>query len=267
MGGLFSCVALGLCECAVCMGCKCLSGIINVALSQAARFGHLLLLITVFVIAIIIGKEFPDQLDSTYSTNYAQVNLDNGCSDSFENNCIYRQLIYRSSFALFVTFFLLAVGSFFSNYVNRSLWSLKFMLAIGLFIAFLWGENNFFSGYAEFARVISFFWLLVQGLLLLDFSHDLHDITMKEDAEASDESNSNFRKIVYLLLSIGSFACAIVGIVFLFMNYTDCQLGMFFTVLTVIVGVLTTIISLLEVVGKGLLTPGLMFAYSVFMCW
>ena len=54
---------------------------------------------------------------------------------------------------------------------------------------------------------------------------------------------------------------------YLFMDYTGCQVGMAFTVVTLLVGVLTTAISLLNVVNKGLLTPSIVFAYSVFMCW
>jgi hypothetical protein len=143
-----------------------------------------------------------------------------------------------------------------SDYVNRSLWILKFGAAIGVFIAFWWGSNSFFSGWAETARIISFFWLLIQGLLLLDLNHDIHDMLRDNDQHA-----------VYLGLSAVGFACAVIGLVFLFMDYTGCSLGMFFTVLTLVMGVITTLVSLLDSVNRGLLTPCLMFAYSVFLCW
>jgi hypothetical protein len=49
------------------------------------------------------------------------------------------------------------------------------------------------------------------------------------------------------------------------MDYTDCDLGMTITIITLIMGIFTTLISLF--VDKGLLTPCLVFAYSVLMCW
>ncbi|RYY68110.1 hypothetical protein EON63_25140, partial [archaeon] len=60
---------------------------------------------------------------------------------------------------------------------------------------------------------------------------------------------------------------AILGLVYLFLDYTDCSLGMFYTILTLLVAVITTCVSLLETVGGGLLTPCIVAAYSVFMCW
>lgn len=141
----------------------------------------------------------------------------------------------------------------------------KFGCAIGVFIAFWWVDNSFFSGWAELARVISFGWLLVQGLLLIDFSHDAHDMLMNSGGEYNEDDKSPFA--FYLISSLIALGAAILGLVYLFMDYTGCDVGMFFVIFTLIMGVITTIISLLESVSKGLLTPCIMFAYSVFLCW
>ncbi len=86
---------------------------------------------------------------------------------------------------------------------------------------------------------------------------------------AADEAGENSRLYyaLYLFLSAVALTCALVGLVYLFQDYAGCGLGLFFIVLTMIVGILTTCISLLNVVNKGLLTPCIMFAYSVFLCW
>eukprot|EP00286_Rhodomonas_abbreviata_P020930 CAMPEP_0181297978 /NCGR_PEP_ID=MMETSP1101-20121128/5537_1 /TAXON_ID=46948 /ORGANISM="Rhodomonas abbreviata, Strain Caron Lab Isolate" /LENGTH=229 /DNA_ID=CAMNT_0023402969 /DNA_START=623 /DNA_END=1309 /DNA_ORIENTATION=- len=60
---------------------------------------------------------------------------------------------------------------------------------------------------------------------------------------------------------------AVLGLAYLYQDYSDCGLGMFFIIVTMLMGLATTIVSLLESVGRGLLTPCMMFAYSVFMCW
>lgn len=263
MGMLVSCFATSLCECACCMGLSCFSGIFNASLARATRFGHLCVVVATFIIAIVIGQSYPQDINGY--NYYTKVDLLGGCSSEFEDSCIYRQLIYRAGFSLFLLFTFLALTSAVSDYMNRSFWIMKFGFAIGLFIALWWIQNDIFSGWAEFARIVSFFWLLVQGLLLLDFCHDVHDILMAPPAEGEEESSVPY--IVYMGLSAGGLGAAIIGLVFLFKDYAGCDLGMFFIILTLIMGVLTTAISLLDSVGKGLLTPCLMFAYSVFMCW
>lgn len=259
MGAIVSCLAINLCECAACMACSCCSKLINFTMSQAARFAHMLIILTVFTLAIILGKEYPNDINGY--NYYTKIDLTGGCDEDNQDNCIYRQLIYRASFSCFLLFTVLAVGSFASDYINRSLWILKFGAAIGVFIAFWWADNSFFSGWAEAARVLSFIWLLVQGLLFIDFAHDAHDLLMT--AQEGAEPNH----LLYLAASLAALAAALIGLVFLFMDYTGCELGMFFTVLTLIVCVLSTAVSLLEAVGGGLLAPCLVFAYAVFMCW
>jgi hypothetical protein len=245
------------------MACSCCSSLISASLSQAARFGHLLVVVATFVLAIIIGQQAPNQINGY--NYYTKVDLTGGCDSDYQDSCIYRQLIYRASFSLALLFALLALLTVPSDYVNKSFWVIKFGFAIGLFIAFWWANNGFFSGWAETARVISFIWLVIQGLLLIDFSHDAHDILMSESSGADGGDRTPY--IFYLVISFCCLFAAVLGLVYLFLNYTGCDLGMFFTVLTLIVGVLTTFISLLNSVNKGLLTPCIVFAYSVFMCW
>ncbi len=241
------------------LGHCCILKFIIIIIIVTIRFGHILVLVSVFVLAIILGKSYPNDINGYNS--YTQVKLTDDCNPDYLDECIYRQLIYRASFSSVMVFSVLAIFSYCFDYLNRSFWILKFGAIISIFIGFWWSSNYFFSSWANVARVLSFFWLLVQGLLFLDFSHDLHDLIMSADEE------SRLSQIFYLVLSVGGFAAVIVGLVFLFLSYTGCGLGMFFTVLTLFMGVLTTFLSLLDVVGKGILTPSLMFGYSVFLCW
>uniref|UniRef100_A0A7S0SSW0 Serine incorporator n=1 Tax=Chromulina nebulosa TaxID=96789 RepID=A0A7S0SSW0_9STRA len=266
MGSFVSCIAINLCECAACTACSCFSSLLNWSMSQATRFSHLLIILITFTIAIVLGQSFPNDINGY--NEYTSINLTNNCIDSYENECIYRQLIYRASFSLVVLFIILSITSYYSDSINKGFWVLKLGLTVSLFIGFWWAENAFFSGWAEAARIISFFWLLGQSLLLLDFAHDIHDVMLLTALEEEKEGNDT-RHIygTYLLMSIGSLTCAGVGLAYLFIDYTGCRLGMFFTVLTLLIGVITTIVSLLNVVNKGLLTPCIMFGYSVFLCW
>lgn len=191
--------------------------------------------------------------------------MTDGCDPAHLNDCIYRQMIYRASLANFILFVIITLLSV-SDKLNKNLLPLKFIVGIGLFIAFWWSSNATFSNWAEVSRFFSILWLLVQGLLMLDFAHDVHEVIIAETS-TTEENHNRGMYVGYLLLSAASLAAVILGLVYLFQGYTGCDLGLFFTLLTLIVGVVATIISLLDVVSKGMLTPLIMFAYSVFMCW
>ena len=187
------------------------------------------------------------------------------CNADYLNDCIYRQLIYRASFALVILYTLNTIFSL-SDFFNRNFQIIKFFFAIGLFIAFWWADQSLFVGWAEVARVFSFLWLIIQSLIFLDLAFDAHELVMSNISD-SDEDNNRPVYAIYIFMSLVFLAAAIIGLVYLFKDYTGCGLGLFFTILTLIMGVLGTIVSLLDVVNKGMLTPLMMFAYSVFMCW
>lgn len=262
-----ACLALGVCECTACLACACCQKALNGVLAGAARFGHVLVIATIFLLAGILGIQYPNKV-SQYK-DYTEVDLKSGCSSEYEDTCIYRQLMYRASFALFILFALLAVGTLYSETLNRSMWPFKFGVATALFVGFWWGKNDFFSNWAEFARAVSFVWLMFQSLLLIDFGHDCHDAIMAKAEETENEEEGGGRPwlVMYMILSLGFLALSGTGLTYLYMNYAGCNLGVFLITVTLIFGVLTTVLSLLNSVNKGFLTPCIMFAYSVFMCW
>lgn len=244
---------------------------VNFTMSQAVRFSYLLIGLIVFSIAVILGKCYPEKflLNYYYTDDPIFPDITDGCAADYTYECIYRQLIYRASMALTCCFVFMTGMAFLSDAANKKYWIAKLILTVGLFVGFFWGSNGFFSGWSEVARFISFIWILVQGLLILDFAHDMHDVIMARASEAEEEETGGDRTwyIIYLILSGGFLAAAITGLVFLYRDYAGCELGMFFIVFTTVVGSLTTIVSLLDSVNKGLLTPCIMFAYAVFMCW
>jgi len=271
-----SCLSLQLCECAACCACSLLSKAFNATLRQAVRFGHLLVIVLVYVLAIILGQRYPDEINNYVATlnqnskytNLYNINLTNDCDDNNVNECIYRQLIYRASFALFILFTLLMLLTYFSDYINKSLWTLKLLLPTGIFIGFWFIDNSYVNNFAEFSRVISFLWLLIQGFLLFDFAHDSHDIIVTaSDREELAGSDSRYWKTIYLLLSACFLVCAFVGFGYLCNGYSGCPLGKFFVIFTFFAGIFTSVVSATDAVKGGLLTPSIMFAYSVFICW
>ena len=216
--------------------------------------------------AVILGKSSPDGVNNY--NNYSGIKLDENCGGEYEDECIYRQLVYRASFTLFLLFAIMALISTLNEYANRSFWVLKLAFAFLIFFALWWGDNTFFSGWAQFARFFSFGFLLVQALLLLDFAYDCHDVIMfNADEAGKTDGGGKYWLGFYLLLCLSFLTLSLVGVSYLYSDYSDCDAGAAFTSITLIFGVLTTVISILNRVNKGLLTPSIMFAYSAFMCW
>ena len=267
MGGCISCAGLYLCECACCMACTCCQGIFRGTLAQMSRVGHLLIMVVSFSAAILIAHYYSSN-KYYYFQNYLKLRLGSDC-ELDNDSCMYTQLIYRASLSLVVLFSLLAIISSQTNKFDNNMWLLKFVISWSLFIGFFWIDDKVFIIWSEIARIISFFWLFIQSILLLDLAHDIHDIiiTNANNSNSSYNNNDKLWYTLYLIISIGSLVAALIGITFLINNYSLCSLNMFFIILTLIISVITIFISLLNCVGKGILTPSVIFAYSTFMCW
>jgi hypothetical protein len=76
MGGLVSCLALGVCECACCCACTCCKTVLNATLAQVSRIGHLLIVVSLFAFAIIIGQSSPNEINNY--NGYSKIELDKG---------------------------------------------------------------------------------------------------------------------------------------------------------------------------------------------
>lgn len=260
--------ASSLCECAACCACSLLTTLIDFTMSQMRRISHLLLMIATFSAAVILGRYYPDKLNGSLS-DFTKIDLSGQCDAAYLDECVYRQLIYRASLSLFLLFSALAAGSYFFDTVDRSFWPVKFLAALGVLAAFLWDDNAVFSQWAEVSRVLSLAWLLVQSLLVLDLAFGLHEVVMARAAaeEARSRGDSRFYLGLYLALGMGLLALSCVGLSYIFSDYAGCELGRFFAVTTVVIGIVSAAVSMLTVVNKGLLTPCACLAYSTFLCW
>lgn len=240
---------------------------LNWTMSQARRVSHFLIIVVTFSLAIVLGQ-YSTELVEYQQVSKIRVALD--CDEAHLSVCIQRQLLYRASLSLFGLFAVLCILSRFSSWADRSFWPVKFAAAIGMFGALLWVDNATFATWASCSQILSFFWLLAQGLLVLELGYLIHDVIMQAAANEERKSNGDSRTylVIYLLCSCALLSFVVVGLVFLFSaSYSGCALGRFFSITTVVVGVLSTLVSLLHVVNKGLLTPLMMFSYSVVMCW
>lgn len=128
MGSLVSIVV----EASSCLACSCLMWIFDATLAQVSRLGHFLIIVVTFGFASILGNEYSSQV-VTYKSFLGDVKLGNTCNSNHLNKCIYQQLIYRASLSLFSLFLLTTSFAYFTEYINKRFWIMKFTFALGLF--------------------------------------------------------------------------------------------------------------------------------------
>lgn len=268
---LIPCFASYICECACCVGTQCFCNIIETSLSNAVRFAHTLILILTLTLAVLLGTTFVDNMKSIngYSNMFGYgYEIEKLCVDPstavVSDDCIYSQLVYRSTLSLFILFSSLALLSVCFEYLNKSFWILKLGTTIGLFISFWWTSNEVFDDWAEGTKFISFLWLLAQGIILIDFSYDVHDVIISKAQESGSAwwYGGYLVLCCFLLLQTGMLTAN------MYSDYASCgPTSTWFITITLIMGLITTGVSLLSTVNKGLLTPCILFMYTTLMCW
>lgn len=73
-----------------------------------------------------------------------------------------------------------------------------------------------------------------------------------------------------MLLATGAYIMSVVGVILMYIWYTpepSCLLNIFFITWTIVLLQLMTSVSLHPKVNAGILTPGFMGLYAVFLCW
>mmetsp|Transcript_10128 Transcript_10128/g.18617 ORF Transcript_10128/g.18617 Transcript_10128/m.18617 type:complete len:464 (+) Transcript_10128:223-1614(+) len=182
--------------------------------------------------------------------------------------------VFRISFVLTIFFSVMTVFSLTGRAFHRGYWGLKLVgLFFGLLLCFFI-PNSFFdnSGYAWLARIGSIMFLLMQILILIDFSYQLNE-SMVDRAFPADGGEDRSWLFIILGLSAVLFLVTLVGIPLLFTFYGDCGLGVGFSTITLVGVIVLTAITLFrdKIVGEdyqgAILPAGVVSAYATFLCW
>lgn len=265
----FSCASSACCELACCMAVCGLQSLASAALGAVARFAHVLFYAGSFFIAAMLGLYGVDEIMNPSNSDWTDtgIDFDKSCDEEHMTRCHYRQMIYRMSIALVCTFGFLTLFTPMIPQLNSGAWPAKVMMIWGVFIGLWWIDNDTISTYAYAAAVLSFFYMLLQSLFVLDIAHDLHTAVFEKMEQAEKEGSGGAWKIMYIFLSLGGFTAAIAAITASFIGWGHTPEGQAFSIITIIALVLTTGLSLVDRVGGGILTPALMNAYISFLCW
>ncbi|KAM7258964.1 hypothetical protein ACFE04_014705 [Oxalis oulophora] len=186
-----------------------------------------------------------------------------------DGDCLGAEGVLRVSLGCF-TFFLIM---FFTTVGTKKLrdhrdswhsgwWVVKAVLWIGMAIFPFLIPSSVLRFYGVAARFGSGVFLLIQLVSIICFIKWLNDCCQSED-------KADRCRIHAMLLATSAYIIAIVGIILMYIWYApepSCLANIFFITWTLVLLQLMTSVSLHPKVNAGILTPGLMGLYVVFIC-
>lgn len=182
-------------------------------------------------------------------------------------NCLGNSAVYRFSAAMSAYFGITAVWAKFSPSFHLEQWHWKLFSAAGLVVGMFLIPAQTMAGYAWFARVASVAFLVLQIVILIDLAYNIHEYIVDKKMNAYGGGSSAWWPVLYLTMGFGFCAASIAGLSVLYALWPACALNLFFQTLTLIVGTVLVLLSILNVVGRGLLVPSVIFAYATLLCW
>lgn len=247
------------CSVASCFGCSP-----NKGLAKAVYVG-------VFFISAILGiflRYWGKAMLSTWVATVSSVCLTDACW-GYEG-------AYRVSLAVAVWFASLGALAYAVPVTHLGGWLAKLLLWVLFLGLTLLIPSPSILQYAEAARVFSVLFLLAQVFIVLDFAYNVHEWLVarmdKKNAEFAAQGwqpgvCSNPWTLLYLGSALALQIASLVGLGLLFRFFGTCALNNFFTGETLVVGLAMNALSMLGVVGRGLLPPSIIFAYNTVLAY
>lgn len=184
--------------------------------------------------------------------------------------CLGVQSNYRLSFAFVIFHIAMLVCSLvtgaFSEMINEGCWLLKALCLAALFILCLMIPNEFFNVYREVSRVGSCLYLIAQVVILVDFAYSWNS----KWVENYEQSNSSFWMFWLFFFSGAMWIVALTVTVlnyFWFSTTDSCGMNIALITLTLVIGILFTVLSISGWVEGSLLTSSAVNLYCVYLCW
>ena len=192
-----------------------------------------------------------------------------GCKPGFSNSCKSSGAVLRFSMALSIIFVVLLTGTSFVTKFYDYLWFMKFFFFFGFMVLFSFLNAEIFdlNGYAWYARVAAFFYLIFQQIILIDLAYTWNEKWVK----LSDEDAEHGYGCIWLFLLIAvSFtlilgSCAVVGV--MFWQFGKCADSLVILILTVILCAVATFLQIFVSEDGSVLTSSIIIAYATYICY
>lgn len=156
--------------------------------------------------------------------------------------------------------------------LQNGMWFIKLIILAGTMIGAFFIQNAFFTGFGWVGLVGAFFFMVIQLILLIDFSH-----SWSESWIARSEDGSKCYTFGLIVAALTLYLVSFIGTVLMFVYFTktegeDCKLNKFFIGFNLFLGILCTVASLHPRVKdalptSGLLQSGVIFTYTTYLTW
>ncbi|XP_013794023.1 probable serine incorporator [Limulus polyphemus] len=257
--------ACGLC-CSACPTCKS---------STSSRLMYaVMLLVTTIVACVMLSPSVRDGLQKVpFCKENAIYSVP--CENAVGFLSIYR--IYFSLTLFFVLFSLMMIGVKSSRDsragIQNGFWAIKYLILIGGIVgAFFIPEGNTFGKvWMYFGLFGGFLFILVQLVVLIDFSHSWAESWV----EKSEENNSNSWYYALFFFTLLHYVAVLTSVVLFYIYYTQasgCGLHMFFISINMILCIVLSLVSVLPQVQEvqprsGLLQASLVSVFITYLTW
>ena len=192
-----------------------------------------------------------------------------GCKAGFNDSCKSSGAVLRFSMALSIIFVVLLIGTSFVTKFYDYLWFMKFFFFFGFMVLFSFLNAEIFdlNGYAWYARVAAFFYLIFQQIILIDLAYTWNEKWVKLSDEDAEHGYGCIWLFLLILVSftliVGS--CAVVGV--MFWQFGRCSDSLVILILTIILCAVATFLQIFVSEDGSVLTSSIIIAYATYICY
>lgn len=195
--------------------------------------------------------------------------IESGCYGTADpDRCAGKEAVLRVSACSAVYFLVLALWTLGVKSereprgdASNGYWLLKGLGLAGLLgAAFTVVPNTVFSVYGEIARLGSALFLVFQIVMLLDRIYTWNEWLLEKEYV-----------LPIVIAAVGAYGAAftLVGYMYHFFGSPGCALNVAFITVSLLLGVAVSVLSVtpFRLPSAGLLTSGIVFVYTLFLCW
>ena len=192
-----------------------------------------------------------------------------GCPSGYESACKSVGGVYRFSFALSCVFFLQLLGTIVYTKLFDYLWPFKYLAFVFILIGFFFVPAQVFDlhGFAWFARIAAFLYLVSQQVILLDFAYTWNESWVRWSEEADNEQKQSLWLIGLVAVSVFLFSGSLTVVGIMFWQFQGCPDSTAILSLTIVLCVMVTTFQLFISDDGSLLTSAIMTAYATYICY
>lgn len=223
------------------------------------RFGtymcYVLLVVSVFVSIMI--QQFMAESVSDWVT---------GCEGDYKEQCIKNSAVFRFAMAMTILYGINGIGTYFYTPFYDNMWWGKFLGYTIMLIGFGFMDSKTFdaNGYAWFARIAGFFFVILQQIILLDIAYVWNERWVA--FATRDEESGNLYLYGLLFFSAALYSMAFIGMVMMFIHF-DCKDTSVIISLTLVLTIIASFIQIFATDHGSLLTSAIMTAYATYICF